>query len=137
MVVGAVMLSGCCAPDSCYVAKSRFDQLDPVIAELLAFQQLHGHFPVRLEELFPDGLPDDIASDENEHGSYRFATEKGGFTTLYYGPAEGMLGSPLRGKTSEQAVALHFTYVGGGVLSGMNDCYWTSTDRIWQCFGHI
>jgi hypothetical protein len=121
LLVGVTSLSGCCAPDTCYVATSRFDELDPVVSELEKFEQQNGRFPERLEELFPEGLPFGITPDRNGTRSYRFATEEGGFSTFYYGPAEGTIGSPLQSKSSDQVVALHFSYVGGGVLAGMND----------------
>lgn len=130
LLIAPVLVSGCCAPESCYVAMSRFEKLDPVIAQILLFEDQEGRLPESLEEAFPDGLPEGIEPLKGDEGFYRFAQEDGNFPTFSYGRE-----SPTGGRKDE--ITLHFRYVGGGLIAGMNDCFWTATRRSWTCYGHI
>lgn len=123
-------LAGCCAPDTCSSARSRFAELDPVIVGLVAFEGENGRFPERLEEAFPAGLPDGLTAVEGQDNLYRFAKERGGLSTFWYGRGAGIGASP-------DAVGLRFSYVGGGLIAGMNDCFWTEADRQWRCSGYL
>lgn len=125
-----LILSGCCAPDRCYVAQSRFDALDPVIAEVLRFETREGRLPGSLEEAFSDGMPVGIEPLPGEEGQYRFAGQGENLPTFSYGRS-GWLGG------AEEEITLHFRYVGGGLIAGMNDCFWTESVRRWRCTGYL
>ncbi|MFM7335088.1 MAG: hypothetical protein ACKO1H_11885 [Tabrizicola sp.] len=126
----ALVLSGCCAPDRCDTATSRFEKLDPVIAQVLLFEDREGRLPDTLEEAFPESLPKGIKSLEGRKGYYGFENEDGNFPTFSYGRF-GPPGDP-RVETTIQ-----FSYVGGGLLGGMNVCFWTEAKRSWECFGYM
>ena len=129
-IVVPLVLSGCCAPDRCYVAQSRFDKLDPVIGQITRFEASNGRLPDSLEEAFPDGLPEGIEAVPGEEGQYRFAGQGDNFPTFSYGRS-GWLGGPA------EEITLHFSYVGGGLIAGMNDCFWTESERNWLCVGYL
>lgn len=129
-LLAPLALSACCAPDSCYTAQSRFDKLDPVTEQLLIFEEQYGRFPESLEEAFPKGLPNGIRPVKDHKGLYRFAQEDSNFPTFSYG-REAEPGGP------RDEITLHFSYVGGGLLAGMNDCFWTESKREWTCSGYI
>ena len=129
-LVGTLALSACCAPDRCYVARSRFEVLDPVISRLQSFEAERGRFPDTLEEAFPEGLPDGIRPLEGHKGYYGFSIDDGNFPTFSYGRF-GRAGAPREVNT------IHFRYVGGGLYRGMNDCEWTENDRSWNCGGYM
>lgn len=130
VLLAPLVLSACCAPDRCSVAQSRFDKLDPVISEILRFEEEYGRLPDSLEEAFPEGLPKGIQPVEDHKGLYRLAQEEGNFPTFSYG-MEARRGGP------KDEIALHFSYVGGGLLAGMNDCLWTASQREWICIGYM
>ena len=123
-------LSGCCAPDRCYVVQSRFEVLEPVTNRLKSFEAENGRLPANLEEAFPEGLPKGIKALEGRKGDYGVAKDDGNSLTFSYGR------NAWPGADADE-FAIHFSYVGGGLLAGMNDCVWTESQRTWACYGHI
>ena len=99
-------------------------------SRLQSFEAEHGRFPVSLEEAFPEGLPEGIEPLEGYKGYYGFAKDDGNFPTFSYGRFGGA-GVPTEEST------IHFRYVGGGLLGGMNDCYWSENVRNWECSGYM
>jgi hypothetical protein len=133
-------VSACCAPDTCHVAKYRFAELEPIVARLLEFHRGHGSFPATLEEAFPEGIPKGIVRSDELAGNYAFRKEKGGFTKFTYASLEesGMVSqAQFRDGSAVGHYALSFSYVGGGILSGMNDCAWATNVRDWRCRGYM
>ncbi len=133
-------LSGCCAPDACYVAQSRFTELDPVVDQLVLFKEEHGYFPATLEDAFPKGLPRGISRTDGNSGDYTFRLEQGGFAWFSY-DSLGKLGLVSQAEAQDRSTdghyALAFNYVGGGIIAGMNRCIWTTKEAEWVCSGHI
>ncbi len=130
-ILASLVLSACCAPDRCAIARSRFDVLDPVINQLLIFEGQNGRFPESLEEAFPNGLPDGIEPLPNAPGAYDFVGKSDNFPTFNYG-----LIAVAKGQ--KPTATLIFWYVGGGgLLTGMNVCDWTESHREWSCYGYM
>jgi len=132
------LLSGCCAPDACYVARTRFTELDPVTTELLLYEQQHGHFPATLEEAFADGLPTGIHRDSSNYGIYTFTRDRGGFGWVSYDKLSSLgLAEPSPVGLAKEEYALSFSYVGGGIIGFMNRCIWATDLREWNCYGYM
>lgn len=130
-ILASLVLSACCAPDRCAIARSRFEVLDPVISQLLIFEGQNGRLPESLEEAFPDGLPVGIKPFPNVAGAYEFTGESDNFPTFNYG-----LYSAIKGQ--KPTATLQFWYVGGGrLLTGMNVCNWTEGRREWSCSSYM
>ena len=139
-VVLSLGLSGCCAPDACYVAQSRFAELDPVVEQLLLFKEERGVFPATLEDAFPNGLPTGMSRKDGNSGAYAFRLERGGFAWFTYDSLD-KLGMVSKAQAQDGSTNGHyglwFSYVGGGIIAGMNDCRWTTIDREWRCSGYL
>jgi hypothetical protein len=144
----SVLVSGCCAPGACLVARSRFSELQPVIDQLLLFEQKEGRFPSDLEEAFPSGLPTGLVKLRSEpalknarnNANYEFSHEKGQFLGFSYASLlEGghLTASQERDKAFEGHYALDFNYIGGGLISSMMDCNWATNTRVWRCSGYM
>ena len=149
-ILGALVvlsfLGGCCAPDTCTTAQSRFRTLEAVTESILAFHDAHGRYPADLDELFSSGVPDGIIKTYTEGRgpldrqlTYTFEDAADNLPRLEYHSANDLL-FPSRYIADRRGgnVLLSFSYVGGGmVFGGMNDCEWTTFSRIWKCSGYM
>jgi hypothetical protein len=136
----SLALSGCCAPDACYVAQSRFAELDPLVEQLLLFKEVRGYFPATLEDAFPNGLPSGVSWKDGNAGDYAFRLERGGFAWFSYDSLDklGLVSkAQAQDGSTDGQYGLWFSYVGGGIIAGMNDCRWTTIDIEWRCSGYL